>query len=86
MKKLLLHICCAPDASVGFERLTSNWEVKGFFLNPNIHPPNEYFIRLKALETLAQEMGFTYEEGPYEPEVWFESIRGFGIKLTGGKE
>ena len=75
-KKLLIHICCAPDASIGFERLSKEWETNGFFYNPNIHPPNEYFVRLKALETLSQTMGFTFEEGPYEPELWFDNIRG----------
>ena len=75
-KKLLLHICCAPDASVGFERLSSSWDVEGYFLNSNIHPPEEYEKRLRALETLSEEMEFTFEEGAYEPEAWFESVRG----------
>ena len=76
MKRLLIHICCAPDASVGFKRLSSDYQTEGYFSNSNIHPPNEYFIRLKTLGTLAQAMGFTFEEGPYEPEVWFDKIRG----------
>lgn len=75
-KKLLLHICCAPDASVGFERLSPHWEVEGYFINSNIHPPEEYEKRLRALETLSKKMEFTFEEGPYEQEAWFESVRG----------
>ena len=76
MKMLLIHICCAPDATVGFERLSSDWDTSGLFSNSNIHPPEEYKKRLKALETLANEMGFTFAEDSYEPEVWLESIRG----------
>ena len=75
-KKLLLHICCAPDATVGIERLNSGWDTSGLFSNSNIHPAEEYGERLKALQTLADKMGFTFEEGSYEPEVWLESVRG----------
>jgi len=76
MKRLLIHICCAPDASVGFERLSPEWEVEGLFLNSNIHPSEEYSKRLKALETLAAEMDLPFDEGPYEPELWFKSVQG----------
>jgi len=76
MRKLLIHICCAPDATVGFERLSRDWEAEGLFLNSNIHPPEEYGKRRKALQLLAGKMGFSFDEGPYEPELWFESVRG----------
>lgn len=75
-KKLLLHICCAPDATVGLERLSQNWETEGLFSNPNIHPTEEYGKRLQGLKTLANEMGFTFAEGTYDPEGWLESVRG----------
>ena len=74
-KKLLIHICCAPDATVGIERLSSDWEMEGLFLNSNIHPAEEYTKRLKALETLSLEVGLSFTEGPYEPEAWFQSVR-----------
>ena len=83
-KRLLLHICCAPDASVGFERFSSNWETNGFFHNSNIHPPEEYAKRLKALETLAGEMGFSFNEGPYEPELWLKSVQGMEMEPEKG--
>jgi len=75
-KKLLLHICCAPDATVGVERLSHTWETEGFFLNSNIHPPQEYEKRLQALESLAAETRFSFDEGVYEPEVWFQEVQG----------
>ena len=75
-KRLLLHICCAPDATVGFERLSSDWDASGLFSNSNIHSHEEYKKRLKALETLANEMGFTFADDSYEPDVWLESVRG----------
>jgi len=76
MKRLLLHICCAPDATVGFERLLPDWEAEGYFLNPNIHPEGEYRKRLEALNTLAERTGISFKEGPYEPDLWHESIKG----------
>jgi predicted adenine nucleotide alpha hydrolase (AANH) superfamily ATPase len=76
VKRLLIHICCAPDASVGIERLSQDWETEGLFSNSNIHPAQEYMKRVEALETLANQMGFTYSEGSYEPEVWMESVKG----------
>ena len=40
--KLLLHICCAPDATVAIERLSLDYAVETYFYNPNIHPREEY--------------------------------------------
>jgi len=76
MKKLLIHICCAPDATIGIERLSTQWETEGLFSNSNIHPRDEYEKRLLAMETLALETGFTFSADAYEPEVWFDSVRG----------
>ncbi|MGD8353428.1 MAG: epoxyqueuosine reductase QueH [Pseudomonadota bacterium] len=75
-KKLLLHICCAPDATVGVERLSPDWDLHGFFINSNIHPASEYERRLRALSTLAKKAGFSFTEGLYEPELWLDSVRG----------
>ena len=75
-KKLLIHICCAPDATIGIERLCSDWDAKGLFSNSNIHPAEEYEKRLLAMEILALETGFTFTADAYEPEVWFESVKG----------
>jgi predicted adenine nucleotide alpha hydrolase (AANH) superfamily ATPase len=75
-KKLLLHICCAPDATIGIERFSSDWNTHGLFDNSNIHPREEYEKRLDALHTLALETGFTFTTDTYEPDVWFDSVRG----------
>ncbi|MDF1526997.1 MAG: epoxyqueuosine reductase QueH [bacterium] len=76
MKKLLIHICCAPDATIGIERLSQDWQAEGLFSNSNIHPGEEYEKRLFAMNTLAGATGFTFTAGVYEPEVWFESVKG----------
>jgi hypothetical protein len=76
MKRLLLHICCAPDATVGIERLSSDWDTEGLFSNSNIHPREEYEKRLLAMEQLAEIVDFSFTEGEYEPELWFEAAKG----------
>ena len=51
--RLLVHICCGPCAIVPFKDLLSKeWEVWGFFYNPNIHPYVEYRRRLEAVKRL----------------------------------
>ena len=55
MKKVLLHICCAPCAVIPVDKLRSeNFEVIGFFYNPNIHPYQEYLRRKEAVEILSK--------------------------------
>ena len=49
MGKILIHICCAPCACYPCKRLKEeNFEVVGFWYNPNIQPYQEYRRRLMA--------------------------------------
>jgi predicted adenine nucleotide alpha hydrolase (AANH) superfamily ATPase len=46
MKKLLLHVCCAPCSTYPLKVMGKDpFEVFGFFFNPNIHPFQEYAKR-----------------------------------------
>lgn len=55
MEKVLLHICCGPCATYPLEILRQeNYEVIGYFYNPNIHPYTEYIKRQEGVEQLAQ--------------------------------
>jgi len=49
-KELLLHICCAPCLIVPHLYLSDNFNIRGLWYNPNIHPLSEYLKRLEALE------------------------------------
>jgi predicted adenine nucleotide alpha hydrolase (AANH) superfamily ATPase len=54
MPKILLHTCCGPCTIYPLASLRSHeWEVHGFFYNPNIHPYQEFHRRLEALQQLA---------------------------------
>ncbi|MDI6889982.1 MAG: epoxyqueuosine reductase QueH [Thermodesulfovibrionales bacterium] len=51
--KLLMHICCANCSLYPLKRLFSKGiDVKGLWLNPNIHPYTEYQMRLESVQRL----------------------------------
>jgi len=73
--KILLHICCAPDATTAYKRLSKSDEVVGYFFNPNIHPYEEYLKRRKAVEKLSNLWNFDVIYPEHDPEKWFKSVR-----------
>lgn len=54
MNRLLLHICCAPCASAVLENIMPEFDVTGYFYNPNIYPESEYNLRLENLNKLCK--------------------------------
>ncbi len=85
-KNLLLHICCAPDASIPVpDLLAEGWNVKGFFYGSNIHPFEEYKKRLEALKILINHTGIDCEILEYNPDEWLEKIRGLEDEPEGGR-
>ena len=82
--KLLLHICCAPDATVAFQRLSDDYQVTGFFYNPNIHPESEYTLRLEEAGKLSKSFGVELIKPSYDAEEWFSSIKGYEKEKEGG--
>ncbi len=71
-KKLLVHVCCAPDALYVLELLKPAYEVSGYFYNPNIQPPPEYDLRLREAVRTADILGLPLLEGPRDFERWTE--------------
>ncbi len=76
MTKLLLHSCCAPCLTHPLTELQKDFEVVLFFYNPNIQPRAEYDIRLTEAKKYCHGK-CEILEGNYDPEVWFEKIKGF---------
>lgn len=74
--KILLHICCAPDATAAVERLAGDYEVMGFFHNDNLHPEAEYFLRLQNAERVAAALGFALVPAGYQPAAWDAAVVG----------
>ena len=86
MKELLLHICCAPDASIPIpDLLSEGWNVRGFFYGSNIHPYDEYVKRLEALNILTAHYGIECEIMNYDPDEWLDCVHGLECEPEGGK-
>ncbi len=80
--KLLLHVCCAPCATYVVQELKPPL---AYFYNPNIHPKEEYLLRLSEFRRYASITGLEFIEGPYDTENWFNVIRGYENEPEGGK-
>lgn len=85
MEKLLLHICCAPDAAYAIEYFGRDYYLIGYFYDPNIHPEEEYRLRLSETKRLSDILSFTLYEGEYDPERWFSITEGMDKEPEGGK-
>ena len=76
-KRLLLHICCAPDVTVPWpELIAEEYETAGFFYGGNIQPREEYERRLCAVRTVARETRGELVVPEYETGAWFSAVRG----------
>ena len=84
-KKILLHICCGPCSTSVIERLSDEYDITGFFYNPNIHPKKEYARRLESLKIVAEKTGLRLFIGEYNTAKWFELVKGLESEPEGGK-
>ena len=76
-KKILLHSCCAICSGYPISLLKDmGYRVVVYFYNPNIFPESEYKKRLDAERTLCNHFGCDLIEGNYEPEVYFDFVKG----------
>lgn len=58
MKKVLLHVCCAPCALMPLWQLRAEqWHVDALFSNPNIHPFREWHLRKNTFREYADAQG-----------------------------
>lgn len=86
--KILVHICCAPDAFYFLKRLREEYPdntIVGFFYDPNIHPYEEYKLRLVETERICQALGIELYEGEYDVENWMRSVKGYEDEPERGK-
>ena len=76
-KKILVHVCCAPDALYVIGLLQPDYEVTGYFYNPNIHPAEEYNLRLEEARKVAEALDVALIEEVYDDERWIETTQKF---------
>ena len=82
-QRLLLHACCAPCATVPLERLADQFDITVFFYGPNIHPQEEYQLRLADQRRLCQNLGVELIEAAYRPAEWGRAILPFRTLAEG---
>jgi epoxyqueuosine reductase len=75
-KKLLLHICCGPCSLYVWQKLQADFELSGFFFNPNIQPFAEYEFRRRELAKIAEKFSWPMVYPAYGLRDWFDAIRG----------
>ena len=73
--KLLLHICCGPDATVPIMDLKEDYEVICFWYDPNIQPKKEHDKRVDEFIKVADIEGVDYIIGEYDVLNFFEEIK-----------
>jgi predicted adenine nucleotide alpha hydrolase (AANH) superfamily ATPase len=75
-KKLLLHVCCGPCSLYVLQKLAADFEVSGFFYNPNIQPFREFEFRRLELAKIAEKFAWPMLWAPYDMREWFAAVRG----------
>jgi predicted adenine nucleotide alpha hydrolase (AANH) superfamily ATPase len=75
--KILAHICCAPDAIYVIDLLQNEYEVTGYYYNPNIWPEAEYAKRLMETRKVEKILGFELLEEIYDAERWLKATKKF---------
>ena len=82
--KLLLHICCAPCSTHVVEVLKDDYDLTGYFYNPNIHPENEYKRREAEIKNYAEEIDLPLVCAEYDVDRWFQMAKGMEKVPEGG--
>lgn len=85
LDRVLLHVCCGPDATVPWPELqVEGFEVTGYFYGSNIHPSLEYGLRLDAVRSVFDEHGGDLIVPPYDPDIWLRSAKDLAEEPEGG--
>ncbi|MCF0104976.1 MAG: epoxyqueuosine reductase QueH [Eggerthellaceae bacterium] len=77
MKKLLLHVCCAPCAIEPLKvLLKEGYELTLYFSNSNMINHGEFHRRLNTLLAYTGKIGVQVVVDDYDPNVWEHAIEG----------
>ncbi|MHC5040662.1 MAG: epoxyqueuosine reductase QueH, partial [Planctomycetota bacterium] len=86
MKRLLLHVCCAPCSTQAHRRLAEEgWDVTLLFYNPNLHPPEEHDLRLEEAKRYARNVGLPLLAPDADPSGWDGATRDLAHEPEGGR-
>ena len=90
---LLLHSCCGPCSTSVIYDLIHTYSITVYFYNPNITDSDEYQKRLKSQKSFIDEYNdspqkadtIEFMEGPYDPESYYDEIKGLENEPEGGE-
>ncbi|MBN2345027.1 MAG: epoxyqueuosine reductase QueH [Candidatus Aminicenantes bacterium] len=86
MRRLLLHVCCAPCSPHVLARLrAANTQVTGFFCNPNIQPLREFEFRRLEVARIAERLSWPVVYPPHDMMEWFAAVRGLEYEPERGR-
>ncbi|MDO8740442.1 MAG: epoxyqueuosine reductase QueH [Candidatus Woesearchaeota archaeon] len=85
MKKLLLHICCAPCSTHAIEFLKSKYDLVLFFPNSNICPEGEFKKRSENAKKITGIFNLKLIIDNYCHEEWLEFVKGLEDEPEKGK-
>lgn len=85
MKKLLLHVCCAPCSVAVIDELKGSYNLTVYFYNPNIYPLDEYLKRKAEVIKICEEWKIPMIDADYETDKWENVIKGLEKEQEGGK-
>ncbi len=74
-EKVLVHICCGPDATVPLMDLKKDYEVIAYWYDPNIQPVAEYEKRYEAFVQVCKIEGVKYIKWDYDVKNFFKKIK-----------
>lgn len=76
---MLVHICCSVDSHYFLQELRKIYpreNLIGFFYNPNIHPRDEYELRLQDVRRSCEKLQIPLVVGEYDFANWFDEVAG----------
>lgn len=84
--RVLLHTCCAPCSCSIIDQLLSEGALPDIlFYNPNVHPLDEYLLRKAVVVKYSLKMGLKMIDMDYDPENWFDRVKGLEHEPERGK-
>lgn len=77
-RQILVHCCCAVCFGYPSQFLKMlGYLPTAYFYNPNIYPVEEYTRRKDELKKYCEKYGFNYIEEEFEPEAFYDTVKGF---------
>jgi len=74
-EKVLVHICCWPDATVPLMDLKDEYDVIAYWYDPNIQPQAEEEKRFQAFVQVCEIEWVDYIRGEYDVKNFFTQIK-----------